>query len=127
MLTRPQSVTSAVKLIWLTIVIDVAMMVAGYDGTTANAQSLTFNGVMLMFYALVTIKISGGVNWARHCYALLVVMELALVAAWGLSDASELEEWVTYLTLPLELWIVFKMFGSDGDAWFRAMRARRTK
>ena len=115
---RPKLVSVAVQLIWLTIAIDAVMMVVSFDGTPANADALTFNGVMLLFYALVTAKIAAGRNWARHSYALLVVMEFALVAAFGLSDASELEEVVTYMTLPLELWILYRLFNAEADAWF---------
>jgi len=115
---RPKLVSVAVQLIWLTIAIDAVMMVVSFDGTPANADALTFNGVMLLFYALVTAKIAAGRNWARHSYAFLVVMEFALVAAFGLSDASELEEVVTYMTLPLELWILYRLFNAEADAWF---------
>ena len=115
---RPKSVTTAVHAIWLTIVIDIAMMFASYDGSSANIDALTFNGFMLMLYGLVTVKISVGRNWARLVYAILIASELAMVAAFDLSDASELEMWVTYLTLPFEIWILYKLYGAEADAWF---------
>lgn len=120
---RPQTVTTAVRAIWLTIAIDAAMMLAAYDGTAANADSLTFNGIMLMLYAFVTIKIGAGRKWARLAYAILIAAELAMVAAFDLSDATELEMWVTYLTLPLEIWILYKLYCADGDAWFASVPA----
>jgi hypothetical protein len=116
---RPQFISTAIQLIWLTICIDVLTMIASYDGTSANTQSLAFNGVMLMLYAFVTVKMSNGKNWARRSYAFLIAMEFSLVAAFGLSDASELEVLVTYLTLPLELWILYRLFGTEADGWFR--------
>lgn len=100
---RPQFLSTAIHSIWLTLAIDAVMMAVSYDGTPANASSLSFNGAMLLLYAFVTVKISAGRNWARRSYAFFIAMEFALVAAFGLSDASELEGWVTYLTLPLEL------------------------
>jgi hypothetical protein len=118
---RPQFISTAIQLIWLTIAIDAVMMVVSYDGTSANADSLTFNGAILLFYAVVTVQISAGRNWARRSYAFLMAMELALVAAFGLSDASELEELVTYLTLPLEIWVLYRLFCAEADAWFKAM------
>ena len=66
------------------------------------------------------VKISAGRYWARSSYAFLVAMEIAFVAAFGLSDASELEELVTYFTLPLELWILYRLFCAEADAWFGA-------
>lgn len=115
---RPPFISAAIQLIWLTIAIDAVMMVVSYDGTPANVDSLTFNGAMLVLYAFVTVNISAGRNWARRTYAVLVAMEFALVAAFGLSDASELEELVTYLTLPLELWILYRLFCAEADVWF---------
>jgi len=127
MLICPRSVANAIQFIWLTIAIDAVMMVASYDGSDANVDALIFNGTMLLLYALVTAKISAGRNWARRAYALLVAMELALVAAFGLSDASELEVLVTYLTLPLELWILIQLFRGEADTWFKAVSAARFK
>ena len=92
---RPQFIGTAIQLIWLTLGLDALTMVANYDGTAANLDSLTFNGTMLIFYAFVTLKIAVGRNWARRSYAFLVAMEFALVAAYGLSDATELEVLLT--------------------------------
>ena len=61
------------------------MVVGSYDGSGANVDSLTFNASMLLFYALVTVKISAGRNWARRAYAFLIALELALVSAFGLA------------------------------------------
>jgi hypothetical protein len=124
---RPRTVSLAIQAIWLTIAMDAMMMVASYDGSDANVDALTFNGTMLLFYALVTVKISIGRNWARRAYAFLIAMELALVAAFGLSDATELEVLVTYLTLPLELWVLVQLFGLQADLWFKAIGRARFK
>ena len=117
---RPKFIGTAIQLIWLTLGLDALTMVASYDGSPANLDSLTFNGTMLIFYAFVTLKIAVGRNWARRSYAFLVAMEFAMVAAFGLSDATELEVLLTYLTLPLELWILYRLFGVEADVWFRA-------
>lgn len=117
---RPQFIGTAIQLIWLTLALDALTMGANYDGTPANLDSLTFNGTMLIVYAFVTLKIAVGRNWARRSYAFLVALEFALVAAFGLSDATELEVLLTYLTLPLELWILYRLFGAEADVWFRA-------
>jgi len=123
---RPQTVTTAIRAIWLTIAIDAAMMLASYDGTAANSDSLTFNGIMLILYAFVTIKIGVGRNWARLAYAILIAAELAMVAAFDLSDATELEMWVTYFTLPLETWILYKLYCANGDTWFASVPSTKS-
>jgi hypothetical protein len=125
MLIRPRAVSQAIQAIWITIAMDAMMMVASYDGSDANADSLTFNGIILLFYVLVTVKISGGNNWARRAYAFLIAMELALVAAFGLNEATDMETLLTYLTLPLEIWILIQLFGAEADAWFQAIKKPR--
>jgi len=69
---------------------------------------VVFNVVLLPLYVLVTIKIAAGRNWARLTYAFLVALECAVL--------------VTYLTLPLELWILWRLFGAQSNAWFKLMR-----
>ena len=123
--TRPRSVANAIQVIWITIAIDAMMMVSRYVETDTNVNALVFNGIMLLFYSLMTVRISAGRSWARRAYAFLVAMELALIAAYGLSDASDLEVLVTYLTLPLELWILVQLFRAEADAWFKARERDR--
>lgn len=120
---RPPSVSHAVQVIWATNVASVLLMVANFDGTHAGGDSFIFNGLLLLLYAWVTVRIGQGRQWARLSYACLVALECAIVAAFGLEQASELETLITYLTLPLELWALYKLFGSEADAWFKPTKS----
>jgi hypothetical protein len=48
----------------------------------------------------------------------LVALEVAILMAFGLTEAKELELLMTYLTLLLEAWILVKLFGTQSDQWF---------
>ena len=93
-------------------------MVANYDGSDASVNTLLVNAIFLLIYVVVTAKVGVGCHWARPAYAVLIAMEFALLAAFGLDQGSELDVLATYLTMPLELWILFKLFGAESDAWF---------
>jgi hypothetical protein len=123
-LVKPRSVTVSVQAIWVTNLASALLMVAQYDGTPGSDEMVVFNVVLLALYVMVTIKIAAGKNWARLTYAFLVALECAVLAAFGLDQASELEALVTYLTLPLEIWILWRLFGAQSDAWFKLMRKK---
>jgi hypothetical protein len=123
---RPHSIAIAVQAIWISLAMDAFTMLASFDGVSNQVDALTFNAMMLTLYGLVTFKIASGRDWARRVYAVLVAMELALLAAFGVGEASELEVLVTYLTLPLEIWILFKLYSAESDAWFKAVQADRS-
>jgi hypothetical protein len=120
---KPARVALAVKAIWLTIWVDALMTVFGSE--SGDGAGLIFNFVLLLVYAAVAHRISSRSNWARLAYAFLVALEVAALLAFGLGEASELEVLVTYLTLPLEAWILFNLFSSAGDKWFAPGPANR--
>ena len=117
---RPPSITLAVQAIWLTNAVSALLIIANSDAADASTDGLVFNCMLLGLYVLVTVKIGAGRNWARLSYAFLVALECAALAAFGLDQASDWEAVATYLTLPLEFWVLYKLFDAIADAWFAA-------
>jgi hypothetical protein len=115
-MTRPKSVENAVQAIWVTNVASALVIFANFG--QASVDSLFVNGLFLLVYAIVTVRISAGRNRARLLYAFLVAIEVAMLMAFGLSEASELEIVLTYFSLPLEAWILIRLFGSESEKWF---------
>jgi hypothetical protein len=113
---KPRSVHLAVLLIWVSIAVDALTNLLGNDGLTGD--TLLFNGVMLAVYGVVNLMIASGRNWARIVYSVLVACEVALLLAFGLDDASDLDVLVTAFTLPLEAWSLIMLFGASADKWF---------
>lgn len=112
----PKVVKNAVQAIWVTSIASAFVVVANYDEATVD--SIIINGLFLLVCVIVTLKISAGSNFARLFYAFLVALEVAVLMAFGLADANDLEQLLTYLTLPLEAWILVKLFGTESDQWF---------
>jgi hypothetical protein len=116
----PRSVTIAIQLIWLTLAANALLMAVDYDD--ASLDAMTFNSILLVFNGFVVIKIADSRNWARIAYSVLVALDVALIFAVGLDGATDLDVLVTYMSLALEAWALFKLFGADADQWFRQTR-----
>ena len=119
---RPKSVEIAIRAIWVTNVATALVMLANYD--EASMDTLVINGQLLLVYVIVTLRISAGSHRARLVYAFLVALEVAILLAFGLSEATDLELLLTYLTLPLEAWILVKLFGAESDKWFAVQKMK---
>jgi hypothetical protein len=116
----PVSVTISIQLIWLMLAVNALMMVVDYDEASVNA--MVFNTILLAFNGFVAVKISGGKNWARQAYSLLVALDVALILVFGLDAASDLGVLVTYLSVALEGWTLIKVFGAEAEPWFKQTR-----
>jgi hypothetical protein len=86
----------------------------------------TLGHYWLLFYFWVTVKVGQGRQWARWTYACLVALECAILAAYGLDQASDLESLMTYLTLPVEILAMYWLFGAQADDWFRRHHSEPT-
>ena len=112
----PRSVTAAIQLIWLTLAANALMLALDYDDATSDA--MVFNSILLVFSGFVVLRIAACRNWARIAYSILVALDVALILAMGLEEASEIEVLVTYLSVALEGWALLRLFGAEADQWF---------
>ena len=112
----PRSVTAAIQLIWLTLAANALMLALDYDDATSDA--MVFNSILLVFSGFVVLRIAACRNWARIAYSVLVALDVALILAIGLEEASELEVMVTYMSVALEGWALLRLFGAEADQWF---------
>ena len=80
------------------------------------------NLISCFFYGLLVNRISVGNNLARYVYAILIAIEVAALLAFGLDDATGLEAAVSYVSIPLEFWIMFTLFRADSNPWFQKVR-----
>ena len=116
---KPQSVVTAVYAIWATLGLDV--LVTAIGGELPESSSATAGGAVLSFavYGFLCINISRGKNWARNVYAVLMAAEVAALFAFDDTGASYLETVVSYLMLPVEAWILYQLFSSESEGWFK--------
>jgi hypothetical protein len=108
----------AVQTIWSVNAVSALVLVLGVDSGEGNTEALALNLLILSIYAMVTWMVGAGENWARTSYAVLVAMEVALLAAFGMDSASDLDLLATYLTTPLEFWALYKLYSAESEPWF---------
>ena len=118
---RPASVSIAVQAIWSVNAVSALVLVLDGDGAGGDPDALALNLMILFLYALVTWMVGAGKNWARTSYAVLVAMEVALLAAFGMDSASDLDLFATYLTTPLEFWALYKLYSAESEPWFKSL------
>ena len=116
----PRTVTIAIQLIWLTIAANALMMAVDYDD--ASSDAMVFNSMLLVFNGFTTIKIAACKNWARIVYSILVALDVAMILALGLDEATDLEVVLTYMSVALEAWALLRLFGAEADQWFKPTR-----
>jgi len=112
----PRSVNAAIQLIWLTLIANALMLALDYDDASSDAMAI--NDILLVFNGFVAIKIAGCKNWARLVFAVLVALDVALILAFGLDEATDLEVLVTYLSVALEGRALLNLFSGEADQWF---------
>ena len=115
---RPRSVTQAVIAIWFTIALDFLVTNIEGFGDAMSAGQFMLNLISCILYGLLTNRISVGNNLARHAYAILIAIEVAALFAFGLDDATGLEAAASYISIPLQVWIMFALFRADSNPWF---------
>ena len=138
MVQRPTSVTRAVQLIWLLVLLALAMTVlsvvfddellrvSGAAGTTADDTRVppSFAPVAVVLYvtvaSLVLVLLSflvGGHNWARHCLTAVFAM-LAIAAVSGLRlDPPAVFVVVSVVSLVLEAVLVYFLYRPETGAY----------
>jgi hypothetical protein len=117
---KPQSVTNAVLAIWANIAL--FTLIAVIDRQTGAMKSGEFMSTLVAnaIVCVVPYKISAGRNWARYVYAILIVLSIALMLGGETMGITKLALIMSYLTLPLQAWIIYCLFRSNSGAWFAA-------
>ncbi len=116
----PRTVTIAIQLIWLTIAANALMMAVDYYD--ASSDAMVFNSMLLVFNGFAAIKIAACKNWAGIVYSILVALDVAMILALGLDEATDLEVVLTYMSVALEAWALLRLFGAEADQWFKPTR-----
>lgn len=116
----PPGVSNAIQLIWVTLVVNAVMSALDFDD--ASSEAIALNTILLAFSGFVTIKIAEGKNWARIAYSALVALDIALIFAFGMDEATDLEAYVSVILLAIEGWILIRLFNAEADQWFKSSR-----
>lgn len=115
----PEGVKQAIIGIWVTIGLSVVTSLINiWTGAISSAE---FTGYII-FYSLMCIfpyKMAKGSNAARWIYSVLFVASVLLVLGGVASDAPKADWIVGIITLPLQIFIFFRLFQPEASEWFR--------
>lgn len=115
----PQGVQQAVLTIWGTLLL--SALLALYQKLTGLSTEIEFIGTLFV-YALCGIlpyKIGNQSNAARYVYTVLTVISfLFLLAMPGTMKPTDLI--LSILLVPIEIFIIFRLFQQEASAWFAA-------
>lgn len=117
---KPKYVNLAVMAIWATFIFSAAIAII--DRQTGAMTSGEFTGA-LFFTAILCIvpyKISAGKNWARYAYAVAVALTTAMMFAGESAGVTKLALIFSWLSLPIEGWILYCLFRRESGEWFEA-------
>jgi hypothetical protein len=121
-MNKPASLSRALFAIWATFGISAALAVV--DRMLDNLTPEAFLGTLVLYMALTILpyKISQGRNWARYVYTILSVFAVAMLVAGESAGATKIELVWSWVTLPLDAWIVYLMFTHESNEWFAETR-----
>lgn len=118
----PSGVRQAVIATWATIAIDAVLAV--YCKLTGIYSEGMFMGAMVL-YTLVCIipyKLSVRSNSARYIYVILTAIAVLMTVA-GVGAVKPIELYVSLALIPVEVFIIIRLFQKEASDWFTAKYA----
>ncbi len=115
---KPNGVSQAVIGIWVMIILSsVAALINKWAGDISMAE-FSFTLILYGFYCMFPYKINNGSNAARYVYVVFFVINVFLMLAGIGNIMSKLDFILFILLIPLEGFIIFRLFEPDASAWF---------
>ena len=125
---KPTSVKYAEIAIWATI--GVSSLAEVINRNMGVISPSNFMG-MLVIYALICIvpyKIGRRSNAARYVYAVITAMSILMLMTNGISAGiSKLDVILSYLLIPVEVFILYNLFRDESSSWFSNQDNDRAK
>lgn len=115
----PAGVRQAVIATWATIAVDAVLAV--YCKIAGIYSEGMFMGA-LFIYALLCIipyKLSVKSNSARYVYVILTAIVVLMTVA-GVGAMKSIELYVSLVLIPVEIFIIYRLFQKEASNWFTA-------
>lgn len=114
----PKGIKQAVIGVWITIGLSVtATLINKWIGAISENE---FFG-QIIFYSLFCIfpyKLNNGSNPARWIYAVLIAVSLLFMLGGVAGEIPKLDLVVSVLLIPIEIFILIKLFQPEATKWF---------
>ncbi|MBV1776423.1 hypothetical protein KSF73_11960 [Burkholderiaceae bacterium DAT-1] len=119
MQSMPGGVKQAILAIWITIGLSaIGDLIAKLIGIASFGDLIG----AIFFSALLCIipyKLSNRSNAARYFYAVITVASLILLAS-GSVPLNKIDYFVSILFIPVEIFIIYRLFQAEANSWFTA-------
>jgi hypothetical protein len=122
--TAPKQVTSAVKLLWLSLFLGIPVLVIDLSRTPIDVAyfvSLVFQIGLILAAAYLNVCVARGRNWARITLLILAVLGTALLAFFDMPEATVIEYVLNGMGSALDIVAMYLLFLTPGKLWFRAV------
>jgi len=125
---KPQSVKTAVNLLWASLAVGLVKMLMDLSNLSAIAPPAFTNFVLIFvfaFNAFLIFKISAGRNWARITFLVLFVIGMlpALPLMLGEFSRAPVVGALSVAQVGLQVYALFLLFTQPGSAWYRKTAA----
>lgn len=117
--STPLRVKQAISAIWVTLALSaLSSLCAKLSGLISAAD---FVGAVVVYAILCVVpyKLSNRSNATRYVYVVLLAASYLFMAA-GVGSLNKLDFALSILLIPVEIWIVFRLFQPEASAWFSA-------
>lgn len=115
----PKGVNQAIIAIWVTIGLSViAALINKWIGEVTSGE---FIGYMVVYslFCIFPYKLSKGSNTTRWLYTIVTVMSMLFMINSSIVDDLPKADWVaSIIMLPIEIFIIFRLFQSEASLWF---------
>lgn len=121
---RPGSVTQAVYVIWITIIINVIVEIIDLSLGKVSVIEFLIALAALAVISIIPYKLSEGSNVARQCFiALFILYALSMLIVLSGIDSNSYnltaaDVVVSIALLPANLFILYRLLQPDASSWF---------
>ena len=115
---KPTGIRQAIIGIWITIGLSVlAALISKWFGEVSIGY-FVFSIVICALYCIFPYKIGAGSNPARYVYTVLVAVSIISMLGGIGSKLTKAELIITILTIPVDLFVLFRLFQPEASTWF---------
>lgn len=116
-MTTPPGVRQAIAGVWATIGISSLVAVFAKLSGLSSEGEFIFALIAYGLCCIIPYKLGNRSNAARYFYVVFTVASVLMLLA-GVGIQKKLEFYASILMLPLEAFIVFRLFQAEASAWF---------
>lgn len=115
--SSPQGVKQAILAIWLTLAISAASALVGKLSGLSSQSDFVGAIIVYAFMCIIPYKLSNRSNASRYVYVVLAIISFLFMAA-GIGKLNKIDFAVSVLLIPVEIFIIFRLFQPEASAWY---------